>query len=228
MIPTVSRFSFGTSIPTSPSPGIGAWIRIDFAFSARVRSFLRASILARRTHLLGRSLYCITVGHTHSSSISTSIPNWRKVFSMRSDFSSISSGDTTLKCWISLRSFRLGKSQVQKSIHLAGCLDSISLPSGVSSGIFFVRLDMAFDKRVFPVLADIESFGITLFLCIRASLRSSSSAFFLYTSSIFHFFTGTISSSSSLGIIASRIRVSDGTDSLTLLSRVRYDIRRVR
>ena len=55
----------------------------------------------------------------------------------------------------------------------------MSLPSGVSSGIFFVRLDMAFDSRVLPVHAGIDSFGTTLFLCIAASLRSSSSAFFL-------------------------------------------------
>ena len=119
LIPTVSRFSFGTSIPTSPSPGIGAWIRMDFALSASVRSFLRASIFANLTHSDGRSLYWITVGPTHSSSISTSMPNWRNVRCMRSDFSSISSGETTLICCISLSRRRLGKSQVPKSTPFA-------------------------------------------------------------------------------------------------------------
>ncbi len=151
LIPTVSRFSFGTSIPTSPRPGIGAWIRMDFALRASVRSFLRASIFARRTHLLGLRRYCMTVGQTHSSSISTSIPNWRNVFSMRSDFSSISSGETTLMCCISLRSFKLGKFQVPKSIHFAGCLDSITFPSGVSSGIFLVSPENAFAMSDLPV-----------------------------------------------------------------------------
>ncbi len=133
MIPTISRFSFGTSIPTSPSPGIGAWIRMDFAFSARVRSFFRASIFESLTHSLGRKRYWITVGHTHSSSISTSIPNWRNVFWMRRDFSSISLAEMTFLWTISFKSFKLGKSQLPKSTDFAGHLDSIILPSGVSS-----------------------------------------------------------------------------------------------
>jgi hypothetical protein len=55
----------------------------------------------------------------------------------------------------------------------------MSLPSGVSSGIFLVRLEMALEISVFPVLAGITSFDTTLFLWIAASFLSSSSAFFL-------------------------------------------------
>ncbi len=54
---TTSRRSFGTSMPTSPSPGIGAWMRIFLALRASVRSFLRASILLSFTHSLGLKRY---------------------------------------------------------------------------------------------------------------------------------------------------------------------------
>lgn len=54
---TTSRRSFGTSIPTRPRPGIGAWIRIFFALSASVRSFLSASILLSFTPSLGLRRY---------------------------------------------------------------------------------------------------------------------------------------------------------------------------
>jgi len=61
---TASLFGFGTSIQTTPSPGIGACILIDFACKARARSFFRFSIFCNLTHCFGLSLYCITVGHT--------------------------------------------------------------------------------------------------------------------------------------------------------------------
>ena len=73
--PTVSLLSFGTSIPTTPSPGIGACIRMLFALRASVRSFLRFTIFWSFTHIDGLSLYCITVGHTLYPAISTEIPN---------------------------------------------------------------------------------------------------------------------------------------------------------
>ena len=147
---------------------------------------------------------------------------------MSNDFSSISSGETTLICCISLRSLILGKSQVPKSTALVGLLDSIFLPSGVSSGIFFVR-PSALARRDFPVcsFSDFATTSGVFLLWIAASFRSSSSAFFLYTSSTFHFFIGTISSSSD-GMTISRILRMLGTDSLTLLSIARYEIRSVR
>gem|GEM_PF-1662780 len=68
--------SFGTSTHTTHRPGIGAWILMFLACSARVRSCLRFTIFCSFTHDFGLSLYCITVGHTWYHSISTSILNW--------------------------------------------------------------------------------------------------------------------------------------------------------
>gem|GEM_PF-1237538 len=54
---TACLLSFGTSIHTTHSPGIGACIRIDLACKARVRSFLRFTILFNFTQSSGLSLY---------------------------------------------------------------------------------------------------------------------------------------------------------------------------
>ena len=62
LIPTTSLFSFGTSIPTSPRPGIGACILMLLALRASVRSFLRFSILLSLTHSAGFRRYWMTVG----------------------------------------------------------------------------------------------------------------------------------------------------------------------
>lgn len=178
-MPTISRFSFGTSMPTRPSPGIGAWIRIDFAFRVRVRSFFSASIFASRTHSLGRRRYWMTVGPTHSPSISTSIPNWRNVFSIMRDFSSISSGETRFLCTISFRSFALGKSHVPKSSACCLCLLSMIFPSGVSIGIFLLaRLESAELRRLFPFGSSFLSSHFRCF-CRVSRRRSRSSDFFL-------------------------------------------------
>jgi hypothetical protein len=72
---TVCLLEFGTSIPTTPKPGIGACILIDLARRAKARSFFRFSIFCNLTHFFGLSLYCITVGQTWYHSIDTSILN---------------------------------------------------------------------------------------------------------------------------------------------------------
>jgi len=55
---------FGTSIHTTPNPGIGACILIDFACNARVKSFCKFIIFFNATHAFGFNLNCITVGQT--------------------------------------------------------------------------------------------------------------------------------------------------------------------
>jgi hypothetical protein len=54
---TACLLEFGISIPTTPSPGIGACILIDFACKARVKSFLRLIIFLSATPAFGLSLY---------------------------------------------------------------------------------------------------------------------------------------------------------------------------
>jgi hypothetical protein len=61
---TACLLELGTSIPTTPKPGIGACILIDLACKARVKSFLRFTIFFKATQAFGFNLYCITVGHT--------------------------------------------------------------------------------------------------------------------------------------------------------------------
>gem|GEM_PF-6944583 len=143
-----------------------------------MRSFFSASIFESLTHSAGRRRYCITVGHTHSSSISTSMPNWRNVFCIISDFSSISSWDTRFLCSISLRSFALGKSHVPNCTVFGVCFDSIIFPSSVSIGTFFVSHETIFQRSAAPFGSWI---GVSVFFpfCISLSFCSSSSAFFL-------------------------------------------------
>jgi hypothetical protein len=54
---TVLLSLFGVSIPTTPSPGIGACILILFACRAKAKSFLRFSIFCNLTQSFGLSLY---------------------------------------------------------------------------------------------------------------------------------------------------------------------------
>jgi hypothetical protein len=52
-----SLCGFGTSIPTTPRPGIGAWILIDLACRARARSLCKFTIFCSLTPDFGLSLY---------------------------------------------------------------------------------------------------------------------------------------------------------------------------
>jgi hypothetical protein len=54
---TASLCGFGTSIPTTPRPGIGACILIDLACRASARSLCRFTIFCNLTPDLGFSLY---------------------------------------------------------------------------------------------------------------------------------------------------------------------------
>jgi hypothetical protein len=53
---TACLLLLGTSIQTTPSPGIGACILIDFACKAKVKSFCRLIIFFNATHALGFNL----------------------------------------------------------------------------------------------------------------------------------------------------------------------------
>ena len=70
---------FGTSIPTSDFPGIGASIRIVAAARARARLSCNPTILESFTPSAGFIAYLVTVGPMVTSSISTSIPKFRSV-----------------------------------------------------------------------------------------------------------------------------------------------------
>ncbi len=52
---TVARSLFGTSMPTTPLPGIGAMMRIRVALSAMVSSLSRFSIRASFTPATGEN-----------------------------------------------------------------------------------------------------------------------------------------------------------------------------
>lgn len=121
---TTDRFSFGSSIPTSPIHGIGAWILRVFAFSARARSFFRFSIRESFTHSAGARRYWITVGHTSDHRISTSILNLRSVSSISRDLASISRGLVSTCFGAAFKCERLGSFHPLKSISLPGRLTS--------------------------------------------------------------------------------------------------------
>ena len=70
---------FGTSIPTSDLPGIGASIRIVPAARLSSSSFCSPTMRAIRTPSAGFSAYRVTTGPISTSSISTSIPNFLSV-----------------------------------------------------------------------------------------------------------------------------------------------------
>ena len=77
---TSCGLGFGISIPTLSVPGIGAKILRDFVLRARARSFWRFSILEILIPACGLILICMTVGHTFTHSISSSISNSRSLF----------------------------------------------------------------------------------------------------------------------------------------------------
>ncbi|EKE26172.1 MAG: hypothetical protein ACD_4C00397G0001 [uncultured bacterium (gcode 4)] len=174
------RFSFGTSIQTSHNPGIGAWIRILFALSARVRSFLRFSILFNFTHSAGLRRYCITVGQTVYHFISTSILNWRSVFLISRDFCSTILSSISHLFFITFKRSAQGKSQLAKLRDVW---------TGFSSFLSFLKISriQAFSTCIF-----LGSNSISFFCFSGFDFVSFSSSFIFWvkslTSSLYSFF----------------------------------------
>ena len=94
--PTTVVFLFGTSMPTSDSPGIGDWNLMFWFASANARSFSLAKIWSTLTLFElpkpGVNPYIVTEGPDFTWSTETSIPCSLKVFSISSFFSFISFG----------------------------------------------------------------------------------------------------------------------------------------
>ena len=76
---TVADFMFGTSIPTSFIPGIGASIRIVVAARSSAILFSSAVILVNLIPVGGLSIYRVTLGPIFAPSISTLILKWLNV-----------------------------------------------------------------------------------------------------------------------------------------------------
>ena len=174
--PTVCLSSFGTSIPTTPSPGIGAWIRIDFACRASVRSFLRFSIFWSLTPSFGLSLYWITVGPTLYPSIPTWIQNWRSFSSISISFRRTSFSSTLISDLCCIKSLVSGKSQFPKLFTgTATCF-------GFSSQEFPKRLENPHFPEEMETFSGFlfsfwSVFGWRIFARASFSWRSSSSCF---------------------------------------------------
>ena len=66
-IDTVSRYRFGTSIPTTDFPGIGATIRRLIAFNANARSSARFTMRATFVPGAGSNSYIVTTGPGRTS-----------------------------------------------------------------------------------------------------------------------------------------------------------------
>ena len=77
--PTVATCWFGTSIPISDFPGIGASIRISLAARANAKSSARWVIRLTLTPTAGRNSYFVTDGPRLTFSTVASTPNDFKV-----------------------------------------------------------------------------------------------------------------------------------------------------
>ena len=70
----MSRSRLGTSIPTTPLPGIGATMRIDMACSAMVRSSARPAMRLILMPGAGENSYMVMTGPGQISTTSPSMP----------------------------------------------------------------------------------------------------------------------------------------------------------
>ncbi|MDP2396285.1 MAG: hypothetical protein Q8S84_03800 [bacterium] len=148
---TVCLLEFGTSIPTTPNPGIGACILIDLACRARAKSFFRFSILCNFTHSFGASLYCITVGHTLYHSILTSILNCNNFSSISISFLLISFSSYFILPHLFDNRFSSGNCQFLNSGFLIICASTSCALSSSSSSSSLLNNHHSIDVSFFSI-----------------------------------------------------------------------------